>query len=111
MTTPRRRKPTAAQDVPKTEAFRDEQNEPITRTPAKMIMAAQVKRPYRALTYAFPRTHRHDKRSGVFDYFRLIDAPEGKNRAYDGDWIVKLPDQTLVAMSNEEFAATFGGDQ
>ena len=90
MTTPRRTKKPAEAPQPPTK-----------------VLAIQVKRPYRSVTHAFPRSHRHNKTSGAFDYFRLLDAEEGKNRAYDGDWIVKLEDGTALAMRDTEFKALY----
>lgn len=90
MTTPRRTKKPAEPPQPPTK-----------------VLAIQVKRPYRSVTHAFPRSHRHNKPNGRFDYFRLLDAEEGKNRAYDGDWIVKLEDGTAIAMRDSEFKALF----
>lgn len=71
------------------------------------LLAVQVKRPYRNVTSKFPRTHRHDKPNGRFDYFRILDQPQGANRAYEGDWLVKKLDGTVVAMTNDVYLSVY----
>lgn len=73
------------------------------RRKAVEVQAIQVTRPYRTVKFNFPRCHQHNKPGGVMDYLRLIDAPEGANRAKHGDWIVKFPDGGVEAVSAEEF--------
>lgn len=67
------------------------------------VEAMQVKRPYRNVSKAFPRSHQHDRPSGRLNYFRLTDAPEGRNRAQEGDWIIKHPNGKIEVVSAEEF--------
>lgn len=95
MTTQRRTKPAARESSP---------------APTK-VLAVQVKRPYRSVTSAFPRSHRHNKPNGHFDYFRLLDAPAGMNRAYDGDWLIKLADGTSIGMRDSDFQSTYGSTE
>lgn len=69
----------------------------------QLVQAMQVTRPYRKVQFAFPRSHRKDKPSGAIDYIRIIDAPAGRNRARDGDWIVKHQDGTVEVVPAQEF--------
>lgn len=72
------------------------------------VEAMQVKRPYRNVSKAFPRSHQHDHQSGKLHYFRLVDAPEGRNRAEEGDWIIKYPNGKVEVVSTEEFEEHYG---
>jgi hypothetical protein len=71
--------------------------------PADVVQAIQVKRPYRDVSNTFPRTHIRNKPSGALNYIRVIDAPEGKNQAAEGDWIVKFPDGRVEVIPDKEF--------
>lgn len=70
------------------------------------VEAVEVQRPYRAITSAFPRSHRHNKPSGQLDYIRLVDAEPGSNLAREGDWIVKHADGKIEVVSAAAFKAT-----
>lgn len=67
----------------------------------------QVKRPYRNVSRAFPRSHQKDRPSGALHYFRIVDAPEGRNRAHEGDWIIRYPSGKIEVFSNDEFEEQF----
>lgn len=73
------------------------------RRKAAEVQALKVQRPYRSIQFDIPRSHRKDKPSGAIDYIRIIDAPEGRNRARDGDWIVKNEDGTLEVVTAVRF--------
>lgn len=88
-------------------ALQPYRRKPAGRRKAEVVQAIQVNRPLRPVTYAFPRTRQRTKPSGVLDYIRLIDAPEGQNRARLGDWIVKFNDGNVIAVPKEEFDASY----
>jgi hypothetical protein len=71
------------------------------------VEALRVQRPYRVVSQKFPRSHLTDRPSGAINYFRLIDAPEGRNRAKPGDWIVKYAPGLVEVFTHEEFTAQF----
>lgn len=83
------------------------QRKGVGRRKPQLVQAMQVGRPYRKVQFVFPRSHRKDKPSGAIDYIRIIDAPAGRNRARDGDWIVKFPDGTVEVVPAEEFNADY----
>lgn len=70
----------------------------------EVVQAIQVKRPYRKIAYSFPRSHKRTKPGGALDYIKLVDAPEDRNRAHDGDWLVKFPDGRVEVVPADEFA-------
>lgn len=80
---------------------------PVGRRKAVEVQAIQVTRPYRVVKFNVPRSHQHNKPGGALDYLRIIDAPEGKNRAKDGDWIVKFPDGGIEVVDAEEFSRCY----
>lgn len=71
------------------------------------VEAMQVKRPYRNVSRAFPRSHQVDRPSGALHYFRLVDGLEGRNRARESDWIIRHPSGRVEVISNEEFAEQY----
>lgn len=71
------------------------------------VQAMQMQRPHRKVQFAFPRSRIHNHPNGRFNYLRLIDAPEGKNRAKDGDWLIKFNDGSVQVVSQEEFSTSF----
>lgn len=74
---------------------------------AEVVQAIRVERPYRSVMLAFPRAHLRNKQSGKLDYIRLVDAEEGRNRAYAGDWVVKYPDGKVEVVPDHVFTAEF----
>lgn len=72
------------------------------------VVAVQVKRPYKDVTAVFPRSHPVKLPNGSLSYFRLVDAPEGSNRAYDGDWIVKHQEGRPEVLPDHLFRQRYG---
>lgn len=71
------------------------------------VEAMQVKRPFHNVSRAFPRSHQTDRPSGKLHYIRLIDAPEGSNRAHEGDWIIRYPSGKVEVITDGEFEEQF----
>lgn len=76
----------------------------------ELVQAIQVQRPYRSITAQFPRSHQKNKPGGALDYIRIVDAPEGSNRAGVGDWVVKFPDGLVTVINDEAFQTEYGVD-
>ncbi len=74
----------------------------------ELVQAIQVQRPYRSITMQFPRSHQKNKPGGALDYIRIVDAPEGNNRAGVGDWIVKFADGTISVLTDTDFQSEYG---
>ena len=72
------------------------------------VEAFQVTRPYRDVTRKFPRSHPVKLPNGSLSYFRLVDAPEGANKAYDGDWIVKHTNGQPEVLPDHVFKERYG---
>lgn len=84
-------------------AFQTYERKASGRRKPELVQALQVIRPYRKVTFALPRSRQVNKPSGALDYLRVIDAPEGNNRAKEGDWVVKFSDGRIEVVTAKEF--------
>jgi hypothetical protein len=68
------------------------------------ITAIRVTRPFVNVERAVPRAHRVTTGSGAFGYFQISNP--GNNFggcASEGDWILRTPTGTYVAVTDEKF--------
>lgn len=68
------------------------------------VTAIRVTRPFVAIEKAVSRAHRVTTGSGAFGYFQISNP--GNNFggcASEGDWILRTPSGTYVAVSDEKF--------
>lgn len=72
------------------------------------VQAIRVTRPFVAVEKAVPRAHRVTLGSGAFGHFQISNP--GNNyggNAGEGDWIVRFPTGTYVAVTDEKFRAEY----
>lgn len=75
------------------------------------VTAIRVTRPFVAVEKAVPRAHRITTGSGAFGYFQI--ANPGNNyggNAAEGDWIIRLPSATYIAVPDEKFREEYSVD-
>lgn len=73
------------------------------------VTAVRVSRPFSAIEKMCPRAHRKMKASGAFLHFSISNP--GNNfggNAAEGDWVVRLPNATWIALPDDKFRAEFG---
>lgn len=73
------------------------------------VTAVRVERPFSGVERACPRAHRKSKGSGAFSHFSISNP--GNNfggNAAEGDWVVRLPNATWIALPDEKFRSEFG---
>jgi hypothetical protein len=75
------------------------------------VQAVRVTRPFTAVEKKVPRAHRVTKGSGAFAYFQLANPGNSYGgNAEEGDWIVRFPTGTYVAVTDEKFRAEYSVD-
>lgn len=73
------------------------------------VTAIRVTRPFVAVEKVVSRAHRVNTGSGAFGYFQISNP--GNNFggcASEGDWIVRFPTGTYVAVTDAKFREEYG---